>query len=84
MIIDDENIGEEVLKRTGGKGVDHSLELVGSHKSLKDSAGALKPIGKLCLVATLGPALPRRLLLPLLVPSNILNEFSFFQGGEWV
>ena len=77
VIIDYGNIGEQVLKQTG-EGVDHCFELVGSHKSLKDRAAALKPHGKLCLVGILGPALPRLPLLPLLVPSNMVNEFSFF------
>jgi len=53
VIIDDGKVGDEVLKRTGGQGVDHCVELVGSHESLKDSARALKPHGKLCLVGIL-------------------------------
>jgi NADPH:quinone reductase len=53
VILDDGNVAEQVLKRTEGKGVDHCIELVGSHKSLKDSAQALKPDGKLCMVGIL-------------------------------
>ena len=57
VIIDDGKVGEQVLKRTGGQGVDHCLELVGSHESLFDSARALKPNGgKLCMAGILGTA----------------------------
>jgi NADPH:quinone reductase-like Zn-dependent oxidoreductase len=59
VILDDGNVAEQVLKRTRGKGVDHCIELVGSHKSLKDSARALKPDGKLCMVGILSTAPPR-------------------------
>lgn len=78
VIIDDGNVGDQVLKRTMGEGVDHCIELVGSHKSLKDSARALKPNGKLCIVGILSTAPPRLALLPLLVSSNVLNEISHF------
>jgi len=54
VIIDDGKIGEEVLKRTGGQGVDHCVELVGSSESLVDSSKALKSHGKLCIVGILG------------------------------
>jgi NADPH:quinone reductase-like Zn-dependent oxidoreductase len=53
VIIDDGNVGEEVLKRTNGEGVDHCVELVGGAESLKDSARALKPNGKMCMVGIL-------------------------------
>lgn len=53
VIIDDGKVGEEVLRRTDGKGVDHCVELVGGQESLKDSARALKPDGKMCLVGIL-------------------------------
>ena len=53
VIIDDGKVGDEVLKRTNGQGVDHCVELVGGQESLKDSARALKPHGKLCLVGIL-------------------------------
>jgi len=59
VIIDDGKVSEEVLKRTGGHGVDHCLELVGSHESLFDSAQALKPNGgKLCMAGILGTFTP--------------------------
>ena len=53
VIIDDGKVGDEILKRTNGQGVDHCVELVGGQESLKDSARALKPDGKLCLVGIL-------------------------------
>lgn len=53
VIIDDGKVGDEVLKRTGGQGVDHCVELVGGQASVKDSARGLKPNGKLCLVGIL-------------------------------
>ena len=53
VIIDDGKVGEEVLRRTDGKGVDYCVELVGGQESLKDSARALKPDGKMCLVGIL-------------------------------
>ena len=54
VIIDTGKIGDEILKRTDGQGVDHCVELVGSYDSLKDSARALKPNGTLCMVGILG------------------------------
>jgi NADPH:quinone reductase-like Zn-dependent oxidoreductase len=76
VILDDGNVGEQVLKRTGGKGVDHCIELVGSHKSLKDSARALKPDGKLCMVGILSTAPPRHTfpLLGIHVNCNLKME----------
>jgi NADPH2:quinone reductase len=53
VIIDDGKVGEAVMKRTGGKGVDHCVELVGGDKSLIDSAQGLKPDGTLCMVGIL-------------------------------
>ena len=53
VIIDDGKVGDEVLKRTNGQGVDHCVELVGSAASLKDSARALQPRGKMCIVGIL-------------------------------
>jgi len=53
VIIDNGKVGDEVLRRTDGKGVDHCVELVGGQESLKDSALALKPNGKLCMVGIL-------------------------------
>jgi NADPH:quinone reductase len=53
VIIDDGNVGDEVLKRTDGEGVDYCVELVGGEETLKDSARALKPYGKMCLVGIL-------------------------------
>ena len=48
VIIDNSKVGDELLKRTGRRGVDHSVKLVGWHASLKNSARGLKPNGKLC------------------------------------
>jgi len=53
VIIDDGKVGDEVMKRTDGKGVDYCVELVGSQVSLKDSSRALKPTGTLCMVGIL-------------------------------
>jgi NADPH:quinone reductase-like Zn-dependent oxidoreductase len=53
VITDNGKVGDEILKRTNGQGVDHCVELVGGQESLKDSARALKPDGKLCLVGIL-------------------------------
>ena len=54
VIIDNGKIADEVLKRTGGEGVDFCVELVGSSESLVDSSKALKSHGKLCIVGILG------------------------------
>jgi NADPH:quinone reductase len=53
VIIDNGKVGEEVMKRTNGQGVDHCVELVGGQESLKDSARALKDDGKMCMVGIL-------------------------------
>jgi NADPH:quinone reductase-like Zn-dependent oxidoreductase len=53
VIIDNGKVGDEVMKRTDGKGVDYCVELVGSQESLKDSSRALKPNGTLCMVGIL-------------------------------
>jgi NADPH2:quinone reductase len=53
VIIEAGKVGDEVLKRTGGEGVDYCVELVGSHETIMDSARALKPRGTLCLVGIL-------------------------------
>jgi NADPH:quinone reductase len=53
VIIDNGKVGEEVLKRTNGQGVDHCVELVGGQESLKDSVRALKDDGKVCMVGML-------------------------------
>jgi NADPH:quinone reductase-like Zn-dependent oxidoreductase len=53
VIVDDGKVGEEVMKRTDGRGVDYCVELVASDASLKDSSRALKPNGTLCLVGIL-------------------------------
>lgn len=53
VIIDHGKDGDEVLKRTNGQGVDHCVELVGGQESLMDSARAVKPDGKMCLVGIL-------------------------------
>ena len=50
VIIDDGNVGEQVLNRTNGEGVDHCVELVGG-QALKDSARALKSKGKLSMTS---------------------------------
>jgi threonine dehydrogenase-like Zn-dependent dehydrogenase len=53
VIIDNGKVGDEVLKRTGGEGVDHCVELVGSAETIRDSARGLKRDGKICLVGIL-------------------------------
>jgi len=57
VIIDNGKVGEEVMKRTNGQGVDHCVELVGGAESLMDSAQALKGHGKLCMVGILSETL---------------------------
>jgi NADPH:quinone reductase len=56
VIIDTGKVGDEVMKRTNGRGVDHCVELVGGQESLKDSARALKDDGKMCMVGILSKA----------------------------
>jgi NADPH2:quinone reductase len=43
VIIEEDNVGEALLKHTKGKGVEYCVDLVGGQETLKHSAQALKP-----------------------------------------
>jgi len=75
------DVREEVLKRTGGRGADVSLEVVGITPAVKTAVAVLRKGGTLVLIGNLSPQVD--LPLQTVVTREISIRGSYMSKGEY-